>query len=68
MLLHHRHQGVDLSVREARDVLANLQFVWSRPVHVRTIQDEKPTLLSYDGSEHSSKQLGDEDDPRRFDI
>jgi stage V sporulation protein R len=68
MLLHHRHQGVDLSVREARDVLANLQFIWSRPVHVRTIQDEKPTLLSYDGSEHSSKQLGDEDDPRRYDI
>ncbi|MFL5327350.1 MAG: SpoVR family protein [Gemmataceae bacterium] len=68
LLLQHRHQGVDLSLREAKDVLTNLQFIWSRPVHLRTILDDKPTLLSFDGTEHTSKPLGDSDDPRRFDL
>ncbi len=67
LLLRHRHQGIDLSAREAKDVLANLHALWSRPVHVQTVVDEKPTLLSYDGAAHSTKPLGDADDPRRKD-
>lgn len=67
LLLKHQHQGVDLSVREAKDTLTNLNFVWGRPVHVRTVQDDKAVLLSFDGSEHSAKPLGDSDDPRRSD-
>jgi stage V sporulation protein R len=67
LLLRHRHQGIDLSQREAKDVLANLHAMWSRPVHLQTVVDEKPTLMSYDGSAHSAKPLGDSDDPRRKD-
>src|SRR5439155_18709467 len=40
LLLHHEHQGVDLSLRESKDVLANVQFIWNRPVHVRTVVEE----------------------------
>ena len=67
LLLRHEYNGIELRMDRAVDTLANVQAIWSRPVHVRTIVDEKPTLLSYDGTEHSSKPLGDADDPRRFD-
>jgi stage V sporulation protein R len=65
LLLKHQHAGADLKTKEAQDTLANLQFVWSRPVHLETIVDGKPTLLSFDGTEHTSKAIGESDDPRR---
>ncbi len=54
----------DLRLDHSKDTLVNLQFVWSRPVHLHTIIEGKPTLLSYDGTEHTSKSGGDVDDPR----
>jgi stage V sporulation protein R len=65
LLLRHEHSGVDLRLDQAADTLANLQFIWSRPVHLRTVIDGKPSLLSYDGTEHSTRTLGEADDPRR---
>lgn len=65
LLLRHEHNGTDLKLKEAQDVLSNLQFIWSRPVHLQTVVDNKPTMLSFDGSEHTSKPLGDSDDSRR---
>jgi stage V sporulation protein R len=65
LLLRHRHEGTDLKLNHAADTLANVQAIWSRPVHLQTIVEEKPTLLSYDGSEHGMKPLGEADDPRK---
>jgi stage V sporulation protein R len=65
LLLHHRHLGVDLKQDQAADTLANIQFVWGRPVHVETVVEEKPTLLSFDGSEHTSETIGESDDSSR---
>jgi stage V sporulation protein R len=65
LLLQHRHEGIDLKLNHAADTLANLQAIWSRPVHLQTIVEEKPTLLSYDGSEHGMTPLGEADDPRK---
>jgi stage V sporulation protein R len=65
LLLNHDHLGVDLKLDQAADTLANVQAIWGRPIHLRTVVEEKPTLLSYDGSEHSTKTLGEDDDPRR---
>ena len=48
-------------MNEAQDTLANVQFIWGRPVHLETVVDGKPTLLSFDGTEHSSKTIGDAD-------
>ena len=53
LLLRHEHNGVDLKMDEARDTLANLQYLWARPVHLETVSDGQPTLLSFDGSEHT---------------
>ncbi len=65
LLLRHQHEGVELQLDQAADVLANLQFIWSRPVHLQTVVDGKPTMLSFDGTDHSIKTGGEIDDPRR---
>src|SRR3954471_3018398 len=43
LLLRHEHNGVDLKLDEARDTLANVQYIWGRPVHLETILDNQPT-------------------------
>ncbi|MBY0460132.1 MAG: SpoVR family protein [Gemmataceae bacterium] len=65
LLLRHEHQGVDLKVGEARDVLANIQCMWSRPVHLETISDGQPTVLSFDGTEHTQTTGGSDDASRK---
>jgi stage V sporulation protein R len=65
LLLKHEHNGIDLKLNHARDVLVNVQSMWARPVHVETVVDGKPTLMSFDGSEHTQKVIGETDDPRR---
>jgi stage V sporulation protein R len=65
LLLRHAHNGIDLKLDRAADTLANIQFIWSRPVHLQTVIEDKPSMLSYDGSDHSIKTLGDSDDPRK---
>ncbi|MBX3397560.1 MAG: SpoVR family protein [Gemmataceae bacterium] len=64
LLLKHGYNGVELKVPEARDVLANIQFIWGRPVHLETVIDDKPALLSYDGTEHSHQIIGGDHDAR----
>jgi stage V sporulation protein R len=66
LLLFHQHNGIDLRMDHATDTLANLQYVWSRPVHLQTVTDEKPSMLSFDGSEHTTRTLGDDDDLTRY--
>jgi stage V sporulation protein R len=56
LYLKHKYQGVELKLDYARDTLANLQRLWGRPVYIETIVDDKPTVLSFDGSQHESKQ------------
>jgi stage V sporulation protein R len=65
LLLRHEHNGVELRLDQATDTLANVQFIWGRPVHLQTVVDGKPTTLSFDGSEHSIKTGGESDDARR---
>jgi stage V sporulation protein R len=65
LLLRHQYEGVELRLDQAADVLANLQFIWSRPVHLQTVVDGKPTTLSFDGTDHSIKTGGETDDTRR---
>jgi stage V sporulation protein R len=58
LLLKHEYNGVELKMNEAQDTLVNLQFVWGRPVHLETVVDDKPTLLSFDGTDHSQETIG----------
>ena len=52
LYLRHEYQGVELKQDYARDTLVNLQLIWSRPVHIETIIDDEPAVLSYDGQQH----------------
>ncbi len=65
LLLRHEYNGVELNMGEAKETLANVQFIWGRPVHLETLVDDKPSLMSFDGTEHTLQAIGAENDPRR---
>ena len=58
LYLQHEHFGVDLKLDHAQDTLRHLHRLWTRPVHIETVVDGRPTLLSFDGTDHSIRPLG----------
>lgn len=61
LLLAHRYEGSEIKLATAKDTLMNLQKCWRRPVHLQTLIQEQPKLLSFDGQEYSEKPLPAED-------
>jgi stage V sporulation protein R len=57
LYLRHAYEGVPLDAARARDTLKNLHRVWRRPVHIETMDDDRPRVLSYDGTEHKSVRM-----------
>jgi stage V sporulation protein R len=57
LYLRHRHEGVDLQMNYARDTLRNLHKIWTRPVYVETMIDDRKRLLSFDGNEFSERRM-----------
>ncbi|MBI2982148.1 MAG: SpoVR family protein, partial [Deltaproteobacteria bacterium] len=55
--LKHVHEGVDLRVDWAKDTLKNLHEIWKKPVHIETMIEGIPKLLSYDGEEHREQRM-----------
>ncbi len=55
--LRHRHEGVDLKMDYARDTMRNLHKIWTRPIHLETLIDEKRRLLSFDGSDFTERRI-----------
>ena len=49
LLLRHHHEGMDLEREESLDALRSLFRLWQRPVHLQTLVDDQPKLLSFDG-------------------
>ena len=58
LYLTNEHFGVDLKVDHAQDTLRHLHRLWTRPVHIETSVDGRPTLLSFDGTDHTIRPLG----------
>ena len=58
LYLQHEYFGVDLRIDHAQDTLRHLHRLWTRPVHLETSVDGRPTLLSFDGTDHSIRPLG----------
>jgi stage V sporulation protein R len=52
LYLVHQFQGTELHKGYARDTLVNLHTLWGRPVHIESVFDDGPAVLSYDGFEH----------------
>jgi len=59
LFLEHRFNGVELKTNYALDTLVNLHRLWRRPIHIETVLDGTRTILSYDGSQHTSEKSGD---------
>lgn len=57
LLLWHKHQGLDLDVKWARETMRSLSEVWKRPVNVETEVDGQKKLFSYQTGEFSEKFL-----------
>ncbi|MFN0054601.1 MAG: SpoVR family protein [Planctomycetales bacterium] len=49
LYLLHQYEGIELREDYARDTLVNLHHLWSRPVHLETVIEDKPTILTFDG-------------------
>jgi stage V sporulation protein R len=54
LVLSHRYEGIPLKLDLARETLAHVQSFWKRPVHLETVIDEQPMVMSYDGTRHTS--------------
>ena len=57
LYLRHRHEGVDLKLDYARDTMRNLHKLWTRPIHLETLIDDKKRLLSFDGSDFAERRV-----------
>lgn len=57
LLLGHKHQGLDLDVKWARETLRSLAEIWKRPVNVETEVDGQKKLLMYHNGEFTEKFL-----------
>ncbi len=56
LLLTHKYEGIELKHDYARETLRNIQRLWSRPVNLATVVDDKPRLISYDGKEYQERE------------
>jgi stage V sporulation protein R len=57
MYLRHRHEGVDLKMDYARETMRNLFKIWTRPIHLETLIDDKRRLISFDGKDFGERKL-----------
>jgi stage V sporulation protein R len=57
LYLWHQFEGIELRMDYAKDTLENLGRLWRRPVHIETVIDDKPHVLSYDGSAHEVREV-----------
>jgi stage V sporulation protein R len=57
LYLWHQFEGIELRQDYAKDTLENLGRLWRRPVHIETIIDETPHVISFDGSSHEVREV-----------
>ena len=50
-------EGVDLKMDYGRDTMRNIHKLWSRPVHLETVVDDKKRLISFDGKDFSERKI-----------
>ncbi len=57
LYLIHRHEGTDLDLPYAERTLHHVYRLWGRPVHLETVTDKRPLVLSYDGKANTKLML-----------
>jgi stage V sporulation protein R len=56
--LVHRYEGQPLREDFAKETLRALHRIWTRPVHIETVIEDKMVQWSFDGAAHATKDLG----------
>ncbi len=59
LYLKHRFEGIELRQDYANDTLTNLVKIWTRPVHIETVVDEKTMLMTFDGENHRERIMSE---------
>ncbi|MBI3817853.1 MAG: SpoVR family protein [Planctomycetes bacterium] len=54
LFLAHEHEGADLQLDHAAETLKMLGRIWKRPVHIRTLEEGKEKILSYDPADEEN--------------
>ncbi|OFZ21307.1 MAG: SpoVR family protein [Bdellovibrionales bacterium GWB1_55_8] len=57
LALWHKHQGMDLDMKWARETMNALAHIWKRPVNVETEVEGQKKLMTFAGGEFSEKFL-----------
>jgi stage V sporulation protein R len=52
LYLRHVYEGREIDIAYAERVLRYLHKIWGRPVHLETVLDDQPAVLSFDGEEN----------------
>lgn len=59
LYLIHQYEDIEIDMKYAHDTLINLNSVWSRPVHIQTVLEETPTLISFDGEDFNQEEISE---------
>lgn len=59
LLLVHRHDGIDLKIDWAKEVLVCLARIWQRPVFLETVIKGRARRLGFDGNRHVDQAIRD---------
>lgn len=51
LFLCHRWDGSDLKQSFTEDTLKSIFKLWTRPVHIKTVLDDDPIIVSFDGNQ-----------------
>jgi stage V sporulation protein R len=57
LLLRHHFEGKELDIPYAEKTLEYLYYIWSRPVHLDSVFDNRAIRLSYNGEKHGRSLL-----------
>src|SRR5579884_327015 len=55
LLLTHAYDGKPLDLDYTARTLKNIYLLWKRPVHIATVIDDSPTILTHDGEEFTQE-------------
>jgi stage V sporulation protein R len=63
LFLEHQFNGPEIKISYARDTLENIYRLWTRPVHIETVLENRVCVLSFDGSEHELERTDEKITP-----
>jgi len=52
LYLRHQYNGPEIKITDATDTLEQVFRLWTRPVHIETVLENRVSILSFDGQEH----------------